>query len=196
MNKSLDSNEEDGRFYAYIFFGSGLSDMRKRRLGWWRKARITCRYPLRSFIFLLAKFTKLISNSRIVHCAVSDGQAVLDTTVRGDWYWPFLLYILKYPGLTCLIRVSLVRPLDIDDYEVGIPKKIFPTMLRWLSRGMVDANDCASTVTKCLREAGIDIPRYIVKPVELHDYLLRKGYKHVHMAGTVATQDNRSCCGP
>lgn len=196
MNKSLDSNEENGCFYAYILFGCAVSDMRERRLGWWRRIRIIYRYPSKSFIFLLAKLTSLISNSRIVHCAVSDGQAVLDITVRGDWYWPFLLYILKYPSLTCLVRVSLVRPIDIDDYAVGIPKKVFPTILRWLSRGLVDTDDCASTVAKCLREAGADIPRHIVKPVELHDYLLKKGHKHVHLAGTVATQDNRSCCGP
>ncbi len=140
-----------------------------------------CRVPR-----FLGWLIRVLSRSPLDHCAIGCDGWVLNVSYRlGNRYWPADAYEEHYPGLVCVWTVPLVRPIDWQRQPMpGTPgrRRVLPLLCRWLTRGRCPgvrkATDCVGIAVDLLTAAGLAIPRRIVSPGELHEWLARQGYRH------------------
>jgi hypothetical protein len=139
----------------------------------------------------LAQCIVSVTRSRMVHCAVGIDGAVLNPIMSGNQYWPHIAYVITYARLTCAFRIEVHVTVDLDRYGQGKPRKAWPTVLKLLTRGWYRTDDCVDTVIDAMRQAGIRVPRYVIAPIDLHDWLLAAGYDHVRFTGEPHAEDRR-----
>jgi len=123
-----------------------------------------------------------LSGSAMTHCAIGYGGAVLNVTLRGNQFWPILAFAACWPRLCRVFEVPIDRAIDLDRYPAGDRKRIFPSIARWLTRGLVRTSDCVCITSELLRDGGVHVPNYIVSPVQLHDWLMARGFRYVELS--------------
>lgn len=122
--------------------------------------------------WFLAFITRTLTCSPIAHISIEWNGAVLDPGIGGNQVWATLEYIRHFPTLLWMVKVPVLRPPPIERYEGDKrAKRALPSIARWATRGRVRTNDCACTVTECLRDAGVNVPRAVVSPQQLFDWL-------------------------
>ena len=96
------------------------------------------------------------------HCAISDGEVVLDPTFRGNRYHSHIVYLEACQQIDRIIVVPLDRPIQIDGFADPRPKTILPVFIRWLTLGYVRPTaprGCVETVLDVLATAGVMVPQ-------------------------------------
>jgi hypothetical protein len=121
-----------------------------------------------------------LSGWEVAHVAIGDGGAVLNPTYRGNRLWPFDAFALSHPGVAWGFLVPISRPIDWTPHEEDPPrpKPWMPTLARWATRGRWPrTRDCVAEVSACLRSAGVAVPRRVVTPAHLFDWLRAEGFE-------------------
>lgn len=142
------------------------------------------RFPSVAYRWWLAGLIRILTRSRLTHCAIGYDGAVLEPDMRGNRFWPLIPFAHSFPHIVCAFDVRVSAPIDLDAFSPGVPKRALPTFLRWLTRGRSGSTeDCVCTVVACLAQGGVAVPRHVVSPQHLHDWLLDNGFHHTHFEG-------------
>ena len=145
---------------------------RSRRVSALRDARFFVYRPLAA---LVGGALSLVGHggSGLIHCAVGCDGWVHQPTLLWFERWPVADYCLKSRRL---VGVFLVP----GEADLPVTGRVAPrwALIRWLSGGRVCANDCVSYTVSVLRSAGLDIPRTVVRPVDLFDLLRERGFEY------------------
>jgi hypothetical protein len=169
--------------FTTVFFAAPA--VREKR-SWRRKWRIARRFPRTALLMVLTWMTTRVSRSPLAHCMIGHNGAVLDPSLAGNQFWPFIPFVLEYPALAWAIKVPLHKPIDLDQYRPNIPKRIWPTILRWWSGGRWPTEDCVCVVCDLLRDGGISVPQRIYKPVQLYEWLKAHGYQIIDLRANIS----------
>jgi hypothetical protein len=132
-----------------------------------------------------------VTRCELDHVSVASRGVVLDPSVlRGDTLYPEITYVKAHNALAWMIEV----PCLTKTYEqpTGLwqvchkpppllnrdprPKTPIRAFLRWLTRGRVYSRDCVTRVAGVLDEAGHAVPRWVVTPDHLYDWLRSQGH--------------------
>jgi len=168
---------------VYVFYCSGLWRRKRHKLSWRRRLRILWRFPRRSYHYLLGWLVRTITRSPIAHVCIGHDGAVLDASIQANQFWPLYTFLLYYP--TCLGYHIIPVEGDAVAREMGKVKcpgphkKAWPTVLRWISRGAVETQDCVAMACRILRAGGVRVPRQVVSPRQLFEFCRQRRYKYV-----------------
>jgi len=123
---------------------------------------------------------RILSASRIVHCAFGDEQVVLSVGFKGNAYFARRVFAERYRGIVGIVKVYGENvPLDYFEYDVGKRKAWLPTFWRYLRGGAGPWNeDCLCTTLFCLQAAGIPVPYDIATVAGLFRWLKTHGYEY------------------
>lgn len=160
---------------AYVFFATadwaGGRPMSLRR-----RLRILHRHPRKVYFWWLSWLTRTCTRSRLAHCAIGYDGAVLDPGIIGGKMWPFLPFVSSYPTLAATVAVPLENPIDLDKHFIAGRIRVWPTILKWMTFGaIIRTDDCLCVVRRCLIDGGIQVPRRIVSPHQLLNWLIEQG---------------------
>lgn len=103
---------------------------------------------------------------------------MLDPGFEGDRYFSELNYLVhlsfdKLFGIEWSFTCD--RPVDLTvAYRPG-RRSILRSILAWATFGLVVPNNCVTAVVDRLRHAGYDVPRNLVTPAHLYDWLRKEG---------------------
>lgn len=111
----------------------------------------------------------------VSHVCVSDGRTVLDPSPVGDRFIEERRFVFGYPGLRYGYEVRAQRPIRLHDHKPRPRPPFLVSVLRWLTLGLLPANDCVSVVCRHLRDAGVAIPATVTTPKALFVALHRFG---------------------
>ncbi len=143
----------------------------------WRILRRRPRYTARRVSMWL---TSVLTRSPLIHCSISDLEIVLDISFSGDLFYPYLGYIYHHPTL---IDGFLVpgECVNVDTYGGDGPadKRIWPTLAKLLTNGLIRTRDCSCIIRQILIDAGHPVPNTVLSPADLHQWLADQGYRHV-----------------
>lgn len=161
-------------FRAYVCFCTGR--LRRKRPAIWRWKRIDF---IRFYAGFLSWLVRFLTRCDLAHVAIGDGRVVLDPAIVGNRYWPFEAYLLGYPTRAWLFTVPCDRCIELGLYEERPPrwKPAIPTFMRWITRGLWPTRDCVAIARECLVRGGLDVPRTVVTPAHLFDYLRGEGFE-------------------
>lgn len=124
---------------------------------------------------------RMLTGSRVTHCAVSVGGVVLEPCYTGTAFWITAQYVDSRPGLVAACRVPLTRSPDLDAWATPHRRSVVRAFMRWATCGFVRGDDCVSTVRAVLAAGGFPSPEWAVTPLEFFNYL--KGHPDVrHIA--------------
>lgn len=138
---------------AFVFFAAHRG--RRWSMSWWIAA---------------------LTRSPLVHCAISDGEIVIDPSCDGEKMWGHALYAMRYPDLVWCIEVPVHANMELARWQDRRPKSAVPSLLRWLTRGLWPTKDCVQLVLSALRRGKIATPRRMVGPGDLFDWLRAEGH--------------------
>lgn len=158
---------------CYVFFVT----YRKRRITW-RAIRKFKGLAYRSFIIWLIA---TLGRCELVHVCIADNRVVLDQTLFGPKYYDTLAFCLKYPRLAWCFEFKTPAPINVELAADLGPVKCLRTIIRRLTFGLVKSNDCVTSTCMVLRDAGMDVPKGIITPGHLWDYLRSQGHKQIEM---------------
>jgi len=164
----------------FVFVGSGRYSV-PREIGIVKRLRITLRFPSRVRRCLLAAIVRFTTRSEIAHVAFGCDGVVLETGGLGSRFWPLLAYSALNQSLLGVfeLRVPVIPVLD----KISLPPtRIFPSLLRLVTRGRTRADDCVCVVVRLLRVSGVLVPSAIVTPKSLVAWLHAQGYRHAAFA--------------
>lgn len=148
--------------HLYIFFTTARS-----RLPRWRQRQ-------------LSRLVRVLTLSRIAHCAVGYDDVVLHPTLGGVEYWPIEATIRHYPGLCALVKIPVTYGVNLQYFEplMGVPMRGWPTFWRWLRFGHAKwPCDCLGITLACIQAGGVDVPHSIATPSGLYRWLVKEGYE-------------------
>jgi len=165
----------------YIFFASADWSRSYKRRPIKRRIRLLMRFPKKSYLAFLSWLIRTVTRSRLAHCSIGDGELVLDFGLMGRNHWPHISYCLNYPTLVGAFIVPAPNAIDLDGYRKE-KIRVFPTLLRWWSRGRVTTRDCVCETVRFLNEAGVPCPKRIYKPCQLFEWLEKEGYLYVNFS--------------
>lgn len=117
---------------------------------------------------------RTLSDSNVSHCAVAIGGVVYDPSLEGDRLWPLDAFLARFGTITEFFIVpgsSRVPPSD------SRRKPWLLSLLSWLSRGEVPADNCVTRCVAVMRKAGHD-PRGVVTPSDLRSWCITEGFRH------------------
>ncbi len=161
---------------GWVFFCTA----RKKRIGFRRWLRIALACPTTAYRAFLVALIQTLSRSPLVHVCIGDGSVVLDPNLLGNRYWAAIPFAMKYPRLAWCFEIRLPYPLDLEGADTA-PKAAWPSLLRWLTRGHTEADDCVTTTADALRAAGEPVPQSVVTPQDLFDWLRSRGHHLIDM---------------
>lgn len=174
-----------------VFFASCDWSTRRRpsaKTRW----RLLRRRPATTFNWTVAALVRLLTRSPYSHVAVRIDDAVLDPAIGGNRFWPTLVFAWYYPTLLCAMDIDLPRWVDLDLFPPGRRKSIRGALLRWITIGLTESDDCVSTVREVLILGGLPVPRWVVSPRQLHDWMLAHAARsHI----SFARESSRTVCG-
>lgn len=169
--------------HAYVYFTTGQWS-HKRRMSWRRRLRIVRKFKRRSYFWFLAWLVRTLTFSKLAHVSIGYNGAVLHPGILDNEYWPQIAYTLKYPTLTCAFTVPVNGPIDLDRYPKGA-KQVWPTVRKWICYGWAPATqDCVDIVKDCLAQGGVTVPRNVLSPQDLHDWLEKHSYERTDLASS------------
>jgi len=155
--------KNENHFFGYVFFATA----RVRPANFWRGH--------------LLRFIRVLTCSPICHVAIGFDGVVLHPKFGGNEYWPLDVFVERFPTLCAVFRVPFTYAIDLSYYEYGVnvPKRPWPTVLRWLRQGSGEwTEDCLCIALACLQAGGVDVPYDIATPVGLYRWLAHQGYPH------------------
>lgn len=161
-----------------IYFATSIV-RRPRNL--WSLVRIARKAPKLAYAAFLVWVLGRVVGDEFSHVYVACEQgAVLDPSViHGDRFWAEIPWVIGHPTLQWLVRVPVDSALDLDAHKSTKQKTPIRALLRYWTGGVVASRDCVSTAVGVLRSKGLDIPRQVVTPGHLWDWLRREGYEFV-----------------
>jgi hypothetical protein len=163
---------------VYVFFATGFPQR-------WRPLKARDLVELAQTLAI-----RLITRSRMTHCAVGDRCAVLDNAFGRDRgrpacvrFWPFNAFVLSFPGLVCYFEVPVDLDPDLAAAEAVGPKRVGEVLRWWLSRGRSPcSSSCVALARAALGRAGVRTPA-LTTPRQLHDWLAGQGYHREPLKG-------------
>ena len=158
-----------------IFFSAPGCDLTMRRI-----LHITRKHPRIGYALWVSMWTRILTMEKETHVSVAHDGAVLDVTVHGIVYWPFIDYLMHYTGLLSFVTIETDRTLDLDKYNhmVGMRQMAWKTILKYYTGGLVRlSNDCTDLTRDCLRDIGIETPGSCKNPGALRRFLVSEGYR-------------------
>lgn len=176
---------------VYVFFATAdwrRSHVRLTTCQWLRIAR---RRPRKAYFACLAWLTRTITRSRLAHVSIGHNGVVLDPDIKGNRAWPLVVYVSNYPTLVCAFSIKTPDSPPLDSLPLNNRKPVLPTLLRWWTGGRVHTEDCVCITVDMLRAAGVDVPKRIYQPIQLHRWLHDQGYPHV-LIDADARHDSRT----
>lgn len=117
------------------------------------------------------------ASGRFGHVAVAARGRVLNPLACGDRWFDLGQYVSRYPGLAAAVVIPVRRSPDLTRWAMT-RRRVWPSLVRWATRGRTPAEDCVCTTGSVLRSVGVPVPTRIVTPDELHAWLVREGYPH------------------
>lgn len=166
------------RVCALVFFASASFRRPGHRIGGPRRAwRIVRSRPRAAVRWASINVVKVLSRSRIAHCAINSGHCVMEVAFQGIGFHGLTDYILNKPGLICYLSVPIDRPIELRRFEHMVDERQhWPRWLAsWLTRGRVESRNCVWCVRQALKQGGVVTPDRITTPKQLHDWLVRHG---------------------
>jgi hypothetical protein len=144
-----------------------------------------------SWAGFLRRLQHLLTREEFDHVSIASRGVVLDPSVaRGDTLYAEITYVKAHSGLSWMIEVPTAqvftskrgssgqtcpKPPPVLDVDPR-PKTPVRALARWLTRGRVYSRDCVTRVVGVLSEAGVFVPRHVVTPGQLFDWLRGEGY--------------------
>lgn len=110
----------------------------------------------------------------LVHVAIGYGGTALNPTIAGDHLHLLTDFAHRHPRLVWCFEVPLRRPIVFTPDPR--PRRIWPTVRRWLRGGRGHTRDCVQEVAKYLRQGGVKVPGRLTTPGDLFDFLRSEGY--------------------
>lgn len=155
-----------------------------RRHGWRGVRWLACRRPSNLWQLVGASIVARLSGWEADHVLVDDGEVVLDYAFTKTRYWPSLAVgwshqIVGEQRIRCLARLDLSAFEGRTDSGGWIHLLLVTCCywLLWLSAGRIRLRtDCVSIAKQCLRQVGIDVPRWVWLPSHLRDFLHETGH--------------------
>jgi hypothetical protein len=164
----------------FVFFSTAPWMARKRRKQTLaQRLRIARRFPRRTMYVAVTRFAKFVSRSDIAHVAVGYDGAVLDQAIAGGRFWPFEPFLCYYPCLIGVFVVPIRTVPDLDRHYYPGRNPIWPTFMRWWTFGRVQTRDCVCITVTILRDAEYIVPRNVVTPIQLYNWLKTQGFEYV-----------------
>lgn len=163
---------------AHIIFLYAPQLRHKRSIRQWLK--LLRRYPQRMWRRVLVAWIVSITRSPIVHVAIEYDGAVLNPTYKSLQYFPTSQFVVKYPQLHTAFKVRLRHVIDLDTVNHK-PMSCLNTWVKWLTRGMVRTNDCTCIARNLLIQAGYDVPRRVVSPIQLYQWCIQHGFESINL---------------
>ena len=136
----------------------------------------------RVFRSLIPHMVRSVGRSEFVHCAIGDGEVVLEPGVDGDSFWGVDAFEIGYPALAWRVTVPVNWPIGIENYVPGGPREIWPTIIRAARKGKGHSNDCVTVTLGLLRAAGVRLNPRIATPGRLYDALRGLGCEMQEMS--------------
>lgn len=145
--------------HAYVYFATGKVAITKSNWFQWVKCAVV----------------RTITRCEFVHVMVAYDGAVLDRGSRGTRYWPEIELHANHPSLACRFQVPIEHPIELDGLYTPRPVRLLPCLLRWITGGRFQADDCIQTTITALAQGGVSVPR-ISSPKSLWDWLRGEGH--------------------
>lgn len=114
-----------------------------------------------------------------VHVLVGDlmTDTVISPQADGLCRWSLTSFCEKYPTIVCAFEIESDAGPDFSIIkDQGFTWR--DSLLRYITRGWYDPQDCVGVAISQLRMAGYRPPR-LASPRQLHDWLLNRRFKHV-----------------
>lgn len=152
----------------FIFFISGAR--LRRKMSWRTRIRILRRWPGKSYSMFLARLTMFLTRSEWCHCSIGYMGHVLDPLISGSKIWPLHEYTEKRRGVLEEYAFRVVRPPMFWADTSRAP--VMPSLIRYVTCGRFPfTRDCVCVTLNMMRQAGINVPRTIVSPKQLRNWV-------------------------
>lgn len=190
-----DSWKEDGGLLflssLWVFFVS----LPKKR-PWWTLVRLVIRGRPAPF---WTQATATLTGSRLVHVCVGTDSVVLEPSWTGDKFWPFVPFVYKFPSLTWAVLIPTNNAPQFKQVPRRSRRSAWPTLARFATLGLTNADDCVTSTTGVLASAGVTVPRTVVSPKQLLAWLRSQGFEQFDLSppdlGFVAQRDQADALG-
>ncbi len=140
------------------------------RLAW----RHYLRRPRLLYYPLVGVMVRTFTWSPLAHVAIGDNHHVFNPTISGHRVWPIDTVLARYPSLKHAYIVFVPRPIQVSHLSICLSPRASLSILKWLTNGRVDTDDCVCAVKRVLADAGIDIPKSVYSPARLDRWLARR----------------------
>lgn len=124
-----------------------------------------------------AALTQALTGSEIVHCAVGQGDVVMEVRPDGVRFWPSIAYECKR-GVSWMFTIPTDHLIDWTPWENDTrPRGCVASLVYYASRGLFRTSNCVTETKKALDQAGIDVPRRVLTPAQMWDWCRSEGYE-------------------
>lgn len=115
--------------------------------------------------------------SPFVHCAVGDGEVVMEVRPDGIRFWPDLAYSVGR-GVSWVYEVPTSNQIEWSRWEYDTARRGPLASFAYLfTGGLLQASNCVTETKAVLALAGVDVPRKVLTPAHLWDWLREQGYE-------------------
>jgi hypothetical protein len=170
---------------AFVFFATAAWKTRNRPVTLGRRLRAAWRHPRRAYWAFLSWLVRTLARCEWAHVAIGNAEVVLDPAATGDRMLGTAWFVTEYPGLAWMVTVPMRTPVRLIPFAVIPPRarRVLPTFIRWLTHGLWPTRDCVAVVSAVLRDDGLPVPRWVVTPGHLFDWLRSEGYRFDDLTG-------------
>lgn len=123
------------RVCALVFFASASFRRLGHRIGGPRRAwRIVRSRPRAAARWASISVVKVLSRSRIAHCAINSGHCVMEPAFQGVRFHDLSSYVINKPTLICYLTAPIADSIDLRRFEHLIDdEQSWPRWLRCCS---------------------------------------------------------------
>jgi len=132
----------------------------------------------RSFVVWLIA---VLGRSQLIHVCIADNRVTLDQTITGPRFYDTLAFTLQYPRLAWCFELKTPRPIRTELASSLGPVRVIRTIVRRLTGGAIESNDCVTATAMVLRDAGVPVPHNVITPCQLWDYLRSAGHTMIDL---------------
>lgn len=157
---------------AYVFFHAAVPQP------WGRSLRMCLRKPGSGWKAVRRRIVQQVSDADLYHTAVGDGQVVLDPAHDGNLFLPQDPYAAKAPHLILVFEVPLARSMRLGAFKNRPGEVWWRVVMKFLTGGRFATRDCVDTVREALANGGVQVPRTVISPIQLKDWLYGQGHPH------------------
>jgi hypothetical protein len=157
---------------AFVFF------LAADRQPWGRVLRLFALKPAAGWKAFRLRWVQSWGGSDLFHVSIGDGEVVLDSASDGTLFLPQMAYAVGVKQLVLGFEVPVKKCLRLGSFANLPPAPWWKVLLKFLTFGSVWSGDCVDVTRDALANGGVIVPRRIVSPSQLKDWLYSQGYRH------------------